>query len=66
LPANQSCEDRRSLQQGLGEPRPVIAWRPRVWPGGHGQRFFGTINRVSSWVFDLAGARPPGLTAKLI
>ena len=28
--------------------------------------FFGTINRISSWVFDLAGARPPGLTAKLI
>ena len=35
----------------------MIAWRPRVWPGGHGQRFFGTINRVSSWVFDLEGPR---------
>ena len=23
LPASQSCEDRRSLQQGLGQPRPV-------------------------------------------
>jgi hypothetical protein len=31
-----------------------VAWR--TW-----SIFFGTINRISSWVFDLARARPPRL-----
>jgi hypothetical protein len=29
-------------------------------------KFFGTINQLSSYMFDLAGARPPRSTAKLI
>jgi hypothetical protein len=29
-------------------------------------KFFGTINQVSRWMLDLAGARPPRSTAKLL
>jgi hypothetical protein len=66
MSAGQSGEDRRSLQSGLGQSRPVTARVPRMCGLGDTVKFFGTINPLSSWVFNWQEHVPPGSTAKLI